>query len=97
MPKKVKSLSPIEYSAKYSIDHIRAMCAAAGTNYDYWKRIRDRRQRPSVDLATALVESSCGELDLMSLLFKREHRRGVGAPRVGGGPVVAPAQAGVAL
>lgn len=84
MPKgqKGKGLTPLEYSEKYTKAHIEAVCVRAGTNYDYWKRIRDRRQRPSVDLAMALVAESGGELALMGLLFRREDTRGIGAPPI---------------
>ena len=73
-------VSPMEYSEKYDKPHIDAVCIEAGTNYEYWKRIRDRRQRPGVDLAHKLVAASGGELDLNKLLFSRETLRGTGAP-----------------
>ncbi len=73
-------LSPVQFSDKYSKTHIESICATAGTNYEYWKRIRDRRQRPSVDLARGLVEASGGELDFDALLFSKNARRGTGAP-----------------
>ena len=74
------ALSPVAFSDAHDKAHIEAICAAAGTTYNYWKRIRDRRQRPSVDLAQALVRESGGELDLMALLFPKTALRGAGAP-----------------
>ena len=74
------AICPVAFSAAHDKAHIEAVCVRAGTNYDYWKRIRDRRQRPSVDLAHALVAASGGELDLNLLLFPKAALRGSGAP-----------------
>lgn len=82
---KKKALSLVEFAAKYDVPHIRAVCDKAGTTYDYWKRIRDRRQRPSIDLANRLVEASGGELKLLGddgLLWSRNAQRRTGAPPI---------------
>ena len=77
---KITPVSPFEYSKTHSRDEIEKVCKLAGTTYDYWLRIKDRRQRPSVDLARSLVSASGGQLDLDALLFPKELRRGLGAP-----------------
>lgn len=76
------TLDPIQFSEKYSKAHITGICTRCNTTYEYWKRIRDRRIRPSVDLARALVKESGGELSIDTLLFEKEQRRGVGAPPI---------------
>ena len=79
---KLIPLNPVDFSRKYSKPYIAAVCEKSGTTYEYWKRIRDRRQRPSVDLARALVANSGGELDLNELLFPKTELRGTGAPPI---------------
>ena len=75
-------LTPMEFANRRTRAEIEPICVAAGTTYDYWIRIRDRRRRPSVDLARALVAASGGVLDLDALLFPRSDIRNTGAPPI---------------
>ncbi len=81
---KAKTLSPHEFHEKTPREEILAMCERAGTTFGYWLHIKDRRKRPGVDLARALVEASGGRLSLDGLLIPREQLRKTGAAPIGG-------------
>jgi hypothetical protein len=77
-----RGMSPLEYAEAHTVAEITRVCVAAGTSYEYWKRIRDRRQRPSFDLALALEVASGGVLRATDLMFAKESKRGVGSPPI---------------
>lgn len=83
--KKVEAITPLAYWQKHGIEHCERLCIAAGTSYDYWKRICNLRARPSADLARKLVALTGGELSMETLLPPREQLRGSGAPPIPGG------------
>lgn len=72
-------MDALTFWRKYSKTYIEEMCLRAGTNYDYWKHICNKRKRPGVDLARKLVKESNGELSLDKLLFPKEEIRATGA------------------
>lgn len=56
---------------EYHIEHDRAdideMCAAAGTNYAYWRQIAYGHRKPSWQMAQRLAKASGGRLTVRDL------------------------------
>jgi hypothetical protein len=71
-------LDAMEYWMLHGRERVQQLCTDAGTSYDYWKHIANKRKRPSVDLAMRLVEASGGALSLLKLLPPKEALRGTG-------------------
>lgn len=64
-------MDAMQFWDKYPIDHVRKVCATAGTSYEYFKHIAHRRKRPSPELADRLVAASGGKMKRDKLLFSR--------------------------
>lgn len=68
-------MDAMSYWRKHGRERVEQLCKEAGTTYNYWKHIANKRKRPSVDLAMRFVAASNGELSFAALLPSRDELR----------------------